>query len=121
MTEPGYDGADGRFAGLPRRPLAGGLVVIEAQTHRSRRRGLARLDVLAADHALHIPQTPSVHTFGMRFALDLIWLDRRGGVVRVDRDVPRSRMRFCGRAGSVVETVAGHADAFLAAGLVPAG
>src|SRR5579875_2654513 len=104
-----------RFDGLPRRSLPGGIVLIEARTHRSRRRGLARLDALPPDHALHIPATNSVHTFGMRFALDLIWLNRRGEVVRVDRDVPRLRMRFCARARSVIETVAGEADAFVAA------
>lgn len=109
------DGADGRFAGLPRRRLQGGLVVVEARTHRSRRRGLARLDSLAPDHALHIPQTPSVHTFGMRFALDLIWLARDGSVVRVDREVGPGRMRLCTRARSVVETVAGEGDRFAAA------
>ncbi len=105
-----------RFEGLPRRELGGGLVVIEARTHRSRRRGLARLDALAPEHALHIPQTPSVHTFGMRFSLDLIWLGGDGRVVRVDRDVPRGRMRLCRKARSVIETVAGRADAFIAAG-----
>jgi uncharacterized membrane protein (UPF0127 family) len=109
---------DRRFDGLPRRPLADGLQVIEASTHRSRRRGLARLDALGSDRALHIPGTPSVHTFGMRFALDLIWLRRDGTVLRVDRDVPAWRLRTCVRAGSVVETNAGRADAFLAAGLV---
>jgi uncharacterized membrane protein (UPF0127 family) len=106
-----------RFAGLPRRALADGREVIEAQTHRSRRRGLARLDELDARHALHIPQTPSVHTFGMRFALDLIWLAKDGAVVRVDRAVRPRRLRLCLGARSVVETVAGEADAFLAAGL----
>jgi hypothetical protein len=110
------DGADGRFAGLPRAALSDDLVLIEARTHRARRRGLARLDSLAPDHALHIPGTPSVHTFGMRFDLDLIWLGRDGAVVRVDRAVPRGRTRWCLRARSVIETVAGRADAFLAAG-----
>lgn len=104
---------DDRFAGLPRRELPAGRLIIEAQTHRSRRRGLARLDALAAEHALHIPGTPSVHTFGMRFALDLIWLDKHGQVVRVDRDVPPLRLRTCLKARSVIETVAGQADAFL--------
>lgn len=103
-----------RFDGLPRTELAGGRVLIEARTHRSRRRGLARLDALDPMHALHIPQTPSVHTFGMRFALDLIWLDGQGRVVRVDHDVAPRRMRFCRKARSVVETVAGEGDAFLA-------
>jgi uncharacterized membrane protein (UPF0127 family) len=108
---------DDRFAGLPRRELPDGLVVIEALTHRSRRRGLSRLDALAPDHALHIPQTPSVHTFGMRFALDLIWLGADGTVVRVDHGVGPRRMKACVRARSVIETVAGRADAFLAAGV----
>jgi uncharacterized membrane protein (UPF0127 family) len=106
-----------RFDGLPRRELRDGLVVIEAQTHKSRRKGLARLDALDPNRALHIPGTPSVHTFGMRFALDLIWLAKDGSVVRVDRDVPRGRMRICFGARSVIETVAGQADAFEAAGL----
>ena len=109
-----------RFAGLPARSVAGGLQLIGARTHRSRRRGLAKLDALDSSLALHIPQTPSVHTFGMRFALDLIWLAKDGSVVRVDRDVPPRRMRLCLRARSVIETVAGQADAFLAAGAADA-
>lgn len=108
---------DDRFTGLPRTEHGDGLVVIEAQTHRSRRRGLARLDRLAPDHALHIPQTPSVHTFGMRFALDLIWLRKDGTVARIDRNVNPGRMRFCREARSVIETVAGQSDAFVAAGI----
>lgn len=80
-------------------------------------RGLAKLDALAPDEALHIPRCRSVHTVGMRFALDLLWLDRDGAVVRVDHDVAARRLRTCLRARSVVECVAGEADAFLAAGL----
>ena len=113
MTEP----LDGRFTGLPQLPLEAGLVLIEAQTHRSRRRGLSGLDVLPPDHALLIPATPSVHTFGMRFALDLLWLRKDGSLVRVDREVPPRRMRFCRGARSVVECNAGRADAFVAAGV----
>jgi uncharacterized membrane protein (UPF0127 family) len=105
---------DDRFQGLPTRQLRGGRVIIEARTHRSRRRGLAALDALAPEHALHIPATPSVHTFGMRFDLDLIWLDRAGAIVRIDRGVGPRRFRTCLRGRSVVETVAGQGDAFAA-------
>jgi uncharacterized membrane protein (UPF0127 family) len=105
---------DARFDDLPRRELGDGRVLIEARTHRSRRRGLSHLDALPAEWALHIPATPSVHTFGMRFDLDLIWLARDGTVVRVDHAVPPRRMRFCRGARSVVETAAGHGDAFRA-------
>jgi uncharacterized membrane protein (UPF0127 family) len=101
-----------RFAGLPRRILSGGMILVDASTGKARRRGVSRLDSLPADHALRI-RTASVHTFGMRFALDLIWLDKQGTTVRVDRHVPPRRLRACFRARSVVETVAGHADAFL--------
>jgi uncharacterized membrane protein (UPF0127 family) len=108
---------DERFRGLPVTELPNGLRVVEARTRRSRRRGLARLDALDPDVALHIPGTPSVHTFGMRFALDLIWLRKDGTVARVDRDVGPRRVTFCPRARSVVETVGGTADRFIAAGV----
>jgi uncharacterized membrane protein (UPF0127 family) len=58
--------------------------------------------------ALHLPRCRSVHTFGMRFPLDLVWLDEAGGVVRVDRGVPPCRVRSCRRARSVLEVRAGR-------------
>ena len=106
-----------RFGGLPHRSLPGGLTLVEASTGKARRRGLARLDSPPDDYALLIPRCPSVHTFGMRFTLDLIWLGKDGSPVRIDRSVPPRRMRVCTRARSVVETAAGTADAFLAAGV----
>ena len=106
-----------RFAGLPQRTLPDGLTVVEAKGGKARRRGLSRLDSLPDDHALLIPKCPSVHTFGMRFPLDLIWLGKDDAVVRVDRSVPPRRMRVCVRARSVVETAGGRADVFLSAGL----
>ena len=62
---------------------------------------------------LLIPGCRSVHTFGMRFALDLVWL-ADGRPVRFDRDVPPWRVRACRAADSVVETVAGEGDAVVA-------
>ena len=106
-----------RFSNLPQRWLAGGRVVFLATTRVARARGLARLDVLDPIAGLHIPACRSVHTFGMRFALDLVWLDGAGAVVRVDRDVRPRRLRMCLAATSVVEVVAGEAGAFLEAGL----
>ena len=71
--------------------------------------GLTRLIGLALRGAggtpvsLHIPRCRSVHTFGMRYALDLIWLDELNRIVRLDRAVPPSRIRSCREASSVVE------------------
>ena len=70
-----------RLAGLERRPLPGGLTLLVAGDRRSRRRGLARLDALPTGHALLLERCRSVHTLGMRFALDLLWLDRDGALL----------------------------------------
>ncbi len=106
-----------RFAGLPTTEYPGGLIVVEAGTRKARTLGLSRLDHLDPDHALHIPKCSLIHMFGMRFELDLIWLHKDGTVARVDHAVGRRRLRFCRRAKSVIETVAGRADAFVAAGV----
>ena len=79
---------DRRLAGLETTSLDGGLTLHVARSYRERRRGLAKMTPLPDDHALRILRTNSVHTFGMRFPLDLVWLGRRGQVLRVDSDVP---------------------------------
>ena len=106
-----------RLEALPGRELPGGLRVAEAHTRAARLKGLARLDAMPETVALHIPKCWSVHTFTMRFPLDLIWLGRDGTVVRVDEHVPPRRLRTCVRARSVVECNAGAAPAFVDAGL----
>lgn len=91
-----------------------------ARRFNARRRGLSGLDDLPEGHALHILRCSSVHTVGMRFPLDLLWLDRSGKLKRLDRDVPARRNRLCLGAASVIEVRAGGADALLAAGVAPA-
>jgi uncharacterized membrane protein (UPF0127 family) len=113
----GGDGWAARFAGLAVAELPGGLHVHVARRWRERQVGLAGLGELPRDRALHILRCPAVHTFGMRFALDLLWLDGEGRLVRVDRDVPAARQRLCVRARSVVECRAGSADTFVTAGI----
>ena len=106
---------DPRLAALERRPLAGGLTLLVAADRRTRRRGLARLDALPAAHGLLFERCRSVHTIGMRFALDLLWLDDAGNVVRVDRAVAPRRLRSCRHARSVVEVSAGQGERFATA------
>src|SRR3954447_7362449 len=95
-----------RLSGLPRRSLHGRAVFV-ALTWRARLLGLAGLRSLPAEVGLLLPRCRSVHTFGMRFALDLVWVDAAGAVVRVDRAVPPRRLRGCRAARSVVELPAG--------------
>ena len=70
--------------------------------------GLALRRRAPPDTALLLPRCRSVHTFGMRFALDLVWLDARGNVIAVDEAVPPCRVRSRRAAASVVEVVAGE-------------
>jgi uncharacterized protein len=106
-----------RLDALPSRELPGGLRVARAERRPDRMKGLAKLDSMPAFYALHIPRCRSVHTFTMRFPLDLIWLGKDGRPVRVDRAVPPNRMKLCVRARSVVEANVGTAGDFIAAGL----
>src|SRR3954463_2862948 len=104
-----------RLGRLRHRVLAGGLHVAVATSPRARFLGLAWLDPIAVDWALELPRCRSVHTFWMRFALDLVWLGADGHVLRVDANVPARRLRACRAAASVVEARSGHGARFAAA------
>ena len=106
-----------RLDALPGRDLPGGLRVAEAHSRAARLKGLAKLAAMPPSMALHIPKCWSVHTFTMRFPLDLVWLAKDGSVVRIDEAVPPRRVKVCVRARSVVECNAGTARAFVDAGL----
>ncbi len=76
-----------------------------AATRRARSRGLLGRDGL--DGALWLPGIRSVHTIGMRFALDVAWIDREGRVLRVRSMAPRRASGWVPRATGVLEAGAG--------------
>ncbi len=106
-----------RLARLPGRSLGRDRVVFAAVGPRARALGLSWLRDIGPGCSLLIARCRSVHTFGMRFALDLIWLHKDGTLIRVDHDVGPRRMKLCTRARTVIETASGRAEAFLAAGV----
>lgn len=92
----------GRLHGLPRRRVLGRLVPV-AMDFRSRLLGLTLLELAEVDIGLLIPGCASVHTFGMRFDLDLYFLDGRGRVLAVRRRVAPRRAAWHRGADAVLE------------------
>jgi hypothetical protein len=91
-----------RFEWLPRTTLLGHTVPV-ASTRSARLLGLALLEREEAGEGLLIPACRSVHTFGMRFALDLLFLDGAGRVIELRREVGARRLVRCRGADGVLE------------------
>jgi len=91
-----------RFRGLERTELLGHVVPVAASP-LSRLLGLALLSREGAGAGLLIPRCRSVHTFGMRFRLDLLFLDAEGRVVELRRAVPPGRFIRSSGAMAVLE------------------
>ena len=87
-----------------------------ARGFRARARGLSRRDLADAGPGLLIPRSASVHTFGMRFALDVFFLDRQGRVISVRRRVPPRRVLWQRGARSVLEIPSSQGGEFPAPG-----
>jgi uncharacterized protein len=91
-----------RFANLPRQPHFG-LQIPVAEGLRARTLGLSHLDRDAAGPGLLMPRCASVHTFGMRFPLDLHFLAADGTVLSTRRSVPPRRFAAHRGAAAVLE------------------
>jgi uncharacterized protein len=91
-----------RFRRLPYETVLGFTVPV-ATTRASRLLGLALLDGEEAGEGLLIPRCCSVHTLGMRFPLDLVFLAADGRVLEVRRSVRPGRIARYRRAAAVLE------------------
>jgi uncharacterized membrane protein (UPF0127 family) len=73
----------------------------------SRKRGLLGRDDLPVGYALVIAPTNMVHTFFMRFSIDVLFVSRSGLVVKTSERVPARRIVGAFRAFAVIEMRAG--------------
>ena len=76
-----------------------------------RMRGLLGRDGLEPGGGMLIDRAPSVHMFFMRFALDVVFLDRDRKVVRVVERLRPWRIASARRAAAALELPAGAAAA----------
>ena len=105
-----------RLERLPATTLADDAVIHEASTAASRLLGLAYLRELPSGHALLIADCRSVHSFGMRFPIDVAFVDENGAPIRIARAVPRRRVLVERRAFAVIESRAGEIARFVRRG-----
>ncbi len=79
-----------------------------ADTPKSRRIGLLRHEALEPGKGLWIYPTQAIHTIGMRFPIDVAFLDRKLRIKRIyHRLAPFRLTTFVWRAQSVLELPAG--------------
>lgn len=78
-----------------------------AVTRASRRQGLLGRDGLAPSSGLLLKPCSAVHTAFMRFAIDVIFIDRAGTVTRVVRGLRPWRIAGSWRAHATIELGAG--------------
>ena len=87
-----------------------------ADTSAARRTGLLKHSGLAPGEGLWIIPCEGVHTFGMKFTIDVLFLSRKNKeqgtvkVLKICHSMPRRRMSFSLRAHSVLELPAGTAE-----------
>jgi uncharacterized protein len=81
---------------------------VEVADHgATRRRGLLGRDALPAGEGLWIVPCESVHTFFMKFPIDLVYLDRNKKVKKVRSSVKPWRLSACLSAHSIIELASG--------------
>ena len=80
-----------------------------ADTSAKRRTGLLKHKGLAPGEGLWITPCESVHTFFMKFPIDLVYLDKKKKVKKVRHAVPAWRLSACLTAHSILELPAGTA------------
>lgn len=80
-----------------------------AVSSRDRLVGLLAGPPIADDEGLVLEPCDAIHTFAMRFPIDVIFLDRSGRVMRVVERVAPWRIVWTPGARTVIETAAGTA------------
>jgi uncharacterized membrane protein (UPF0127 family) len=73
----------------------------------TRRKGLLGRSALSAGEGLWIVPCEAIHTFGMQFPIDLVFMDRNKIVKKVRHGVVPGRLSMCLSAYSVLELASG--------------
>jgi uncharacterized protein len=78
-----------------------------ADTSTTRKTGLLKHDRLESGEGLWITPCEGVHTVGMKFPIDVLFLNKKRKVVKIRSSMPRWRIAACLLAHSVLELPSG--------------
>ncbi len=81
-----------------------------ADTSSNRQTGLLKHESLLPGHGLWIVPCEGVHTFWMKFRIDVVFLSKKRKVLKIRKDMKQWRMACCLTAHSVLEFPAGTLD-----------
>jgi uncharacterized protein len=87
-----------------------GTALVIAGDSASRREGLLGREALAPGAGLVIAPSQGIHTFGMRFPLDIVCVTRDGVVTKLRHAVPPRRIVLSWAAFAIVEIGSGEAE-----------
>ena len=82
-----------------------------ADSSKTRKTGLLKHKSFEAGDGLWITPCEAVHTIGMKFPIDVLFLDKKLRVVKIRREMPQWRIAGSFRAHSVLELPSGTAAA----------
>jgi hypothetical protein len=84
-----------------------GVEIALARSSRERRTGLLKQDLLKEGYGLWIAPCEAIHTMFMQFAIDVVFLDRKYRVRKIQQCLLPWRMSLCLAASSVLELPVG--------------
>jgi uncharacterized membrane protein (UPF0127 family) len=87
-----------------------GSTIDVADTSSKRRTGLLKHSELAPGQGLWIVPCEAVHTFGMNFPIDVLFLSKSRKVLKIRPNMVKRRISMCLSAHSVLELPAGMAS-----------
>lgn len=100
-------------SGQTLRVVSSGIVIATsvelARDSTARRRGLLGRNHLPLDTAMIIAPCTAIHTFGMRFAIDVIFAARNGRVLKVTAALEPRRVAFARGGFAAIEMASGEA------------
>lgn len=85
---------------------------LQTETTVERLGGLLLTNQLAPQQGLWLTSCNSIHTFGMKYSLDLIYVDKCDEICAIVENIKPWRISLCIKAKATIELIAGSISQF---------